>query len=108
MDFEILMRNLLRRLSWLAEVHCEAKWDLDWKELLKRANARVRTVRSDLQWHDWERYSQRQATKLKMGGFIGEISFEGDLAEFLPIIKLGEYLHVGKGTVYGMGKYEMI
>jgi CRISPR-associated endoribonuclease Cas6 len=107
-DFETLMRNLLRRQSWLAEVHCEAKWDLDWKELLNRAKERVKTVRSDLQWHDWERYSQRQSTKLKMGGFLGDITFEGDLAEFLPVIKLGEYLHVGKGTVYGMGKYEMI
>ena len=107
-DFELLMRNLLRRLSWLAEVHCEEKWDLDWKELLKRAKERVKTVRSDLQWHDWERYSQRQAKRLKMGGFLGDITFEGDLAEFLPIIKLGEFLHVGKGTVYGMGKYEII
>jgi len=108
LDFELLMRNLLRRLSWLVEVHCEEKWDLNWKELLKRAHERVKTVRSDLQWHDWERYSQRQAKKLKMGGFLGDITFEGDLAEFLPVIKLGEYLHVGKGTVYGMGKYEII
>ena len=106
-DFEIVMRNLLRRLSWLAEVHCEEKWDLDWKGLLKRAKERVKTVHSDLRWHDWERYSQRQSTKLKMGGFLGDITFEGDLAEFLSIIKLGEYLHIGKGTVYGMGKYEI-
>ena len=106
-DFEVVMRNLLRRLSWLAEVHCEEKWDMDWKRLLKRAKERVNTVHSDLRWHDWERYSQRQATKLKMGGFLGEITFEGDLTEFLPFLKLGEYLHIGKGTVYGLGKYEM-
>jgi hypothetical protein len=83
-DFEIVMRNLLRRLSWLAEVHCEKKWDIDWKELLNRAKERVKTICSDLQWHDWERYSQRQAKRLKMGGFLGDITFEGDLAEFLP------------------------
>jgi len=106
-DFEVVMRNLLRRLSWLAEVHCEEKWDMDWKRLLKRAKERVNTVHSDLRWHDWERYSQRQATKLKMGGFLGEITFEGDLTEFLPFLKLGEYLHIGKGTVYGLGKYEI-
>ena len=46
--------------------------------------------------------------KLKMGGFLGEITFEGDLAEFLPFLKLGEYLHIGKGTVYGLGKYEIV
>ena len=107
-DFEIVMRNLLRRLSWLAEVHCDEKWDMDWKGLINRAKERVKTVHSDLWWHDWERYSQRQATKLKMGGFLGEITFEGGLAEFVPFLKLGEYLHIGKGTVYGLGKYEMI
>jgi hypothetical protein len=106
-DFEIVMRNLLRRLSWLAAVHCEETWDMDWKKLLERAKARVRTAHSRLRWHDWERYSQRQATKLKMGGFLGEITFEGDLAPFVPFLTLGEFLHIGKGTVYGLGKYEL-
>ncbi|MCE8429907.1 MAG: CRISPR system precrRNA processing endoribonuclease RAMP protein Cas6 [Candidatus Methanoperedens sp.] len=46
--------------------------------------------------------------KLKMGGFLGEITFEGDLNEFMPFLKLGEYLHIGKGTVFGLGKYEII
>ena len=71
-DFEIVVRNLLRRLSWLAEVHCDEKWDMDWKGVINRAKERVKTVYSDLRWHDWERYSQRQATKMKMGGFLGE------------------------------------
>jgi len=43
-----------------------------------------------------------------MGGFLGEITFEGELTEFLPFLKLGEYLHIGKGTVYGLGKYEIV
>ncbi len=64
-------------------------------------------MRSDLKWHDWERFSERQGTKLKMGGFLGEITFEGDLAEFIPFLVLGEYLHIGKGTVLGLGKYEL-
>lgn len=106
-DFEILMRNLLRRLSWLAEIHCDEKWKLDWKELIKKAKENIKTVHSDLRWYDWERYSQRQATRMKMGGFTGEITFEGDLAEFIPYLTLGEYLHIGKGTVYGLGKYEL-
>lgn len=105
-DFEVVMRNLLRRLSWLAEVHCGEKWELEWKGLVQRAKE-ISTVYSDLRWHDWERYSQRQGTRMKMGGFLGEIAFKGDLAEFMPFLKLGEYLHVGKGTVYGLGKYEM-
>ncbi len=108
LNFEIVLRNLLRRLSWLAEIHCDEKWDIDYKTLIKSAKERVKTVYSDLRWHDWERYSQRQDKKLKMGGFMGDITFEGDLAEFLPFLKLGEYLHIGKGTVYGLGKYEIV
>jgi len=108
LNFEILMRNLLRRLSWLAEIHCDEKWDLDWKGIISRAEEGVKTVHSDLCWHDWERYSNRQEKKLKMGGFMGNITFEGELAEFLPFLRLGEYLHIGKGTVYGLGKYEIV
>ena len=106
-DFVIILRNLLRRLSRLAEVHCDEKWELEWNELIEMASDRVSTVSSGLKWHDWKRYSQRQGTKMKMGGFLGEIIFEGELAEFLPFIKLGELLHMGKGTVYGLGMYEI-
>ena len=107
LDFSILARNLLRRLSWLSEIHCGEKWDLDWKGIISRAKKGVRTVHSGLRWHDWERYSNRQEKRLKMGGFMGDITFEGELAEFLPFLRLGEYLHVGKGTVYGLGEYEI-
>jgi CRISPR-associated endoribonuclease Cas6 len=106
-DFVIILRNLLRRLSRLAQVHCDEKWELEWKELIEMANDRVSTVSSGLKWHDWKRYSQRQGTKMKMGGFLGEITLEGEFAEFMPFIKLGELLHMGKGTVYGLGKYEI-
>jgi len=98
----------LRRLSWLAEIHCDEKWDLDWKGIINRAKEQVTITHSDIWWHDWERYSQRQDKKLKMGGFLGEITFEGELTEFLSFLKIGEYLHIGKGTVYGLGKYEIV
>lgn len=106
-NFEIFIRNLFRRLSWLAEIHCNEKWDLDWKGLINRANEQVITTHSDFRWYKWYRYSQKQKKRIEMGGFVGEISFKGDLTEFLPYIKLGEYFHIGKGTVYGMGKYEI-
>jgi len=106
-DFEIIMKNLLRRLSWLAEIHCDEKWEMDWQGIISRAKEQVNMLDSNLHWYDWERYSQRQVKKMKMGGFVGTATFTGEISEFLPFLKLGEYLHIGKGTVYGLGKYEI-
>ena len=40
-----------------------------------------------------------------MGGFVGDVTFEGDVQPFVQIIKAGEILHVGKGTAFGLGRY---
>jgi len=105
-DFCVFIKNLLRRISLLSEMHCSSRLDLNYAEIIEKAK-KVQTIGSNLHWYDWERYSSRQKTRMKLGGFMGDISFEGDLAEFMPFIKLGEYLHIGKGTVYGLGKYQI-
>jgi len=42
-----------------------------------------------------------------MGGLIGRVVYRGDLTPFTPYLRLGELVHVGKGTVMGMGRYQM-
>ena len=106
-EFHILFRNLLRRISLLSYFHCDAELDLDFKGLIERSRE-VKVQKDKLQWFDWERYSTRQDTKMMMGGFIGSITFEGDLEPFMSFLMLGEYIHVGKGTSFGLGKYEII
>jgi CRISPR/Cas system endoribonuclease Cas6 (RAMP superfamily) len=51
------------------------------------------------------RYSGRQEHRISMGGFVGDVTFEGDVQPFVQIIKAGEILHVGKGTAFGLGRY---
>jgi hypothetical protein len=43
---------------------------------------------------------------MKMGGFVGEVEFSGVDEKFLPVLALGELLHVGTGTTMGLGKLE--
>ncbi len=107
LTFDLLVRSLLRRLSLLSYFHCGVELDLDYRELIGRAGA-VSVVESDLRWYDWERYSHRQGGRMKLGGFVGDISFEGEIKEFMPILTLGEWLHVGKGTSFGLGKYRVL
>jgi hypothetical protein len=108
MSFELLVRNLLRRVSMLAAVHGRARLALDYRGLIARAAA-VETRTSRLRWWDWERYSNRQQTKMALGGFVGEVEYAGAaIREFLPLIVAGELLHVGAGTGFGLGRYEIV
>ncbi|NJN99775.1 MAG: CRISPR system precrRNA processing endoribonuclease RAMP protein Cas6, partial [Anaerolineales bacterium] len=45
---------------------------------------------------------------IEMGGLVGRVTYEGDLTEYLPLLALGELIHVGKGTVFGNGQYQIL
>lgn len=106
LDFSLLVRALLRRSSDLARFHCGTELAVDYRHWIERA-AGVWQVAARLGWHDWERYSQRQDRKITLGGLSGEVEFAGDWEPFLPLLRLGADVHVGKGTVFGLGRYEI-
>lgn len=107
LEFHILFRNLLRRISLLSYFHCRQELELDFKDLIEKAKE-VKVKESNLRWFDWQRYSNRQETRMKMGGLLGEIIFKGDFKPFMPFLILGEYIHLGKGTSFGLGKYKIL
>lgn len=107
LSFQTLYRNTLRRLSALTNFYHDELLEYSYKDMID-ASSDIIAVSPKLQWIDWERFSQRQDTRMKLGGFIGEITFRGDLTQFLPVILLGQYIHVGKATTFGLGKYRII
>jgi len=104
--FHVVISSLLRRLANLAYFHSQVELELDFRGIIDRAKE-IEMLNGSVKWYDWERYSARQDTKIKMGGFTGNVEYEGDLLEFLPFLKLGEVIHIGKGTVFGLGKYRI-
>jgi CRISPR/Cas system endoribonuclease Cas6 (RAMP superfamily) len=42
-----------------------------------------------------------------LSGFTGAISFSGDLRPFFPFLVAGEWIGVGKNTVFGNGWYRI-
>lgn len=105
LTFEILMKNLLRRLTLLS-VHSPLTIDMDYKHLLTLA-AEIRTESARLAWRRRRRHSFSQKVWMSLDGYLGEITFSGDLDPFLPYLRMGEFLNVGKAASFGHGKYEL-
>lgn len=105
LHFYILITNLLRRLFLLNYFHAE-EYEPGWdhRQIINEAK-KVGIRHNHLRWYDWERYSNRQKTKMKLGGLIGRLVYSGPISSFRPLIDAGELLHVGKGTSFGLGKY---
>ena len=102
-----LVFAMLRRTLELAHFHVPgAAIDWTFRPLLDHANS-VEIAASNLRWHDWERYSNRQQTKMSLGGFVGTLDIAGDLAPLWPLFRTGEILHVGKGATFGLGRFEI-
>lgn len=107
LEFHMLIRALLRRLSSILYFHHGLEWEADFRALIDKAET-VDRIKDTTRWVNWERYSNRQETKMRLGGLVGQVTYQGEFREFMPILKLGELIHVGKAATFGMGKYQML
>jgi hypothetical protein len=104
--FHHLIRRLRDRINALSITYCGSPIDVDFKGIAERAMS-VKTRDINLRWLDIKRKSRTQPIQHDQSGFIGQITFEGDLKEFLPLLVLGEYVHVGEDAVFGNGWYRI-
>ena len=106
--FQLLFSRILGRLSMLAWLFHDVVLldDAAKHDFLEQAG-NIDISASTLHWQDWIRYSGRQQKLMKFGGLLGEISYRGDLAPFMPYLALGEWLHVGGKTSFGLGQYQI-
>lgn len=107
-EFHIILRSAVRRItSLLYYHHDQQKVDEDFKALFKKAEE-VRLIKSDVKWYDWERYSNRQKERMKLGGIIGKATYEGDLNEYISWLQIAEWTHIGKNPTFGLGKIKVV
>ncbi|MFQ5455598.1 MAG: CRISPR system precrRNA processing endoribonuclease RAMP protein Cas6 [Nitrospirota bacterium] len=107
LTFNIFMKNLFRRISNLAKFHGGKFLEPDVIKALLKKSEDITVKENRLEFSPWIRYSNRQLRKIKLHGFTGSITFEGELAPFYPYICLGQLTHIGKSTTMGMGMYEV-
>lgn len=67
LPFHVLVRSMLRRASFLLETFGSEDLQVDFKGMVRRAEA-VQIRENRLQWEDWRRYSSRQEQSMKLGG----------------------------------------
>jgi len=105
--FRDLAFKMLCGVLEMAHFHVHSA-EVDWsfRDFLRRADD-VHIAGGDLRWHDWERWSQRQESAMKLGGLVGHLHLEGDLVPFGPLLRVAEVVHVGKGATFGLGKLEV-
>lgn len=93
--FAPLSGALCRRVSALAYYYGGVELDDDFKWLATRSRT-IDSSDAQLEWVNWGGTLQ---------GLIGSVCYQGELEEFLPFLRLGALLNVGKGASYGMGSY---
>ncbi len=105
--FGALMKRLRDRINALAYFYCNETLDMDFKEFGEMAEE-VRTIRNDLRWVEEKRYSKHRNMNHLLKGYTGTVEFKGDLTPFMPLLRLGEFLHVGKATAFGQGWFRVL
>jgi hypothetical protein len=101
-EFGILFGRLRDRISTLRTLYGDGPLEIDFRALGQRA-AEVRILRCELQRAAVDRLSTRTGQRHFLGGFVGEVEYEGNLDEFMPYLRLGSWVGVGRQTVWGKG-----
>ena len=105
-SFGPLVRRLRVRLGALATFFGAGELGDDAKELAAGAD-RVELRSTDTRWQHEQRHSTRTGQRHPLAGMIGEAVYAGELGRFLPLLRLGELLHVGKHASFGLGRIEV-
>lgn len=104
--FEILIARIRDRVSALASLYGGGPLDLDFRGLAERARL-VRTVSGNLTDVKASRTSSRTGQTHPLSGVTGPVRYEGELSEFIPMLRAACRTGVGRQTVWGHGEIEI-
>lgn len=60
-----------------------------------------------VKWTQWSRYSNRQKREMTLGGLVGRVYLTDIPDEIWPYLYLGQWLHAGKNSIFGLGHYQI-
>lgn len=103
LTYKDILINAARRLSVLESMYGSGE---EVKFSLK--NMSEKKSLDSFRWVDYQRFSARQSSEMKLGGVKGEIEVEGEFASTeLSILEGIEIFGLGKNTSFGFGKVKV-
>lgn len=100
---EVFIKNLYRRYSLLNNNYAEST------EGLSRLPAfNYPLIQKNLEWTDWQRWSNRQMKSIKLGGLTGLLRLEGNLKPFNEALSYLPWINLGKSCSLGLGRIRLI
>ena len=108
LDARALLGALASRVALLAECYGTGPGVFE-RATAHAAIEQITLTPMDLKWVEWTRYSSRQRTHMQLGGVLGTLKLGGSgLRPLWPLLALGQWLHVGKATSFGLGRYRIV
>ena len=100
----LFCRSVVRRYITLIEAYGSASLSA---EMIAQLYTDIQKVhgKADLEWVEWSRWSSRQKQKMNMDGLLGTIELENISDVLFQYLYWGQWLHVGKGSAFGLGQY---
>ncbi len=82
--FGVIAKRLRDRINALSYFYCGKGLDIDFKDFGEQAE-KIKTVADSTRWVESSRYSRRREVTHDLSGFVGEVTFEGELECFCRI-----------------------
>jgi hypothetical protein len=101
-SFSPFIRSLLRRISSLAYYYYGNRLEVDYKRL-SAGSEEILIDENDFHWTDL----QKDCGPNRLSGIVGSGYCQGSMEDFHAFLLLGEYFHVGKGSSFGLGRYQI-
>jgi hypothetical protein len=102
-----IIRRLRDRANALATFFADGPLALDFKGVSAMAEG-VKLVRNATKLVAVNRRSSRTGQRHDVGGLVGEAEYEGEaIGKLMPLVRVGEVVHVGKHAAFGNGGMEV-
>jgi hypothetical protein len=94
------------RISMLCRLYEGKEWNANFAAI---GQAAALTTAGDWNggWVTYPRISTRTGEEMPLGGFRGAVTWQDIDPRLLPLLRMGEEIHVGRQVVWGHGRYRL-